>query len=61
MSITEFIQMGGYAGFVWSAYLIAIVVLVVNLWLPNRRHRQQLMTLIKNNQQANLKKDDPPA
>ena len=61
MSIAEFIQMGGYAGFVWSAYLIAIVVLVVNLWLPNRRHRQQLMTLIKNNQQANLKKDDPPA
>ena len=61
MSITEFLQMGGYAGFVWSAYLVAIVVLVVNLWLPNRRHRRQLMTLTQNNQQVDLKQDDPPA
>ena len=61
MSITEFLQMGGYAGFVWSAYLVAIVVLVVNLWLPNRRHRRQLMTLTQNNQQVDPKKDDPPA
>ncbi len=61
MSITEFIHMGGYAGFVWSAYLVAMVVLVLNLWLPNRRHRQQLMALTKNNKETNLKKDDPPA
>ena len=38
--MSEFLHMGGYAGYVWSAYGIALVVLVANLFLPLTAHRQ---------------------
>ncbi len=38
--------MGGYGKFVWSSYLIVFIVLIVNLWLPIRRHRRQLKSII---------------
>jgi heme exporter protein D len=41
MSFMEFLDMGGYAGFVWPAYLITAVVLIANLLLPRIRHRGQ--------------------
>jgi heme exporter protein D len=40
MSLTEFIDMGGYAVYVWSSYGIALVVLVANLVLPLSEHRK---------------------
>ncbi|MBL09878.1 MAG: heme exporter protein CcmD [Acidiferrobacteraceae bacterium] len=46
MSISEFFFMGGYGKFVWSSYLIVFIVLIVNLWLPIRRHRRQLKSII---------------
>ena len=41
MSFMEFLDMGGYAGFVWPAYLITAAVLIVNLLLPRIRHHRQ--------------------
>ena len=45
MSFIEFLDMGGYAGFVWPAYLITAAVLIVNLLLPRIRHRRQRESL----------------
>ena len=45
MSLSEFFDMGGYAAFVWSSYALALVVLILNVWLPWQQHRQSLRTL----------------
>ena len=45
MSFIEFLDMGGYASFVWPAYLITAIVLIVNLLLPRIRHRRQRESL----------------
>jgi heme exporter protein D len=42
MSLGEFLSMGGYAEYVWSSYGIATVVLVANIVIPVRRHRQMI-------------------
>ena len=39
MSLAEFLNMGGYAAYVWSSYGIAVVVLVANLVIPVQKHR----------------------
>jgi heme exporter protein D len=36
MSLREFLHMGGYAGFVWTAYGLTTLVLVFN-WASARR------------------------
>jgi heme exporter protein D len=38
----EFLDMGGYAFYVWSAYAAAVVVLTANLIGPLRRRRRLL-------------------
>ena len=40
--MTEFLNMGGYGLYVWPAYLIVAIVLVLNLVVPLRRHRRLL-------------------
>ncbi len=37
MSLEQFFAMGGYAFYVWTAYAVALAVLVFNLVLPLRR------------------------
>ncbi len=37
MSLEQFFSMGGYAFYVWTAYGVALAVLMVNLVLPLRR------------------------
>lgn len=39
-SIHEFLTMGGYAAYVWPAYGIAAVIIVVNCIAPLRRLRR---------------------
>ncbi len=34
--MTEFLDMGGYARFVWSAYGISLTVLSITVWLTKR-------------------------
>ncbi|HEX5339837.1 MAG TPA: heme exporter protein CcmD [Gammaproteobacteria bacterium] len=50
-SVHEFLVMGGYAMYVWPAYGIAAVVLIVNAWLPGRQLRRLLKQLKHREQQ----------
>jgi heme exporter protein CcmD len=36
MDLREFFNMGGYAGYVWPAYGLTTVVLVLNWWTARR-------------------------
>jgi heme exporter protein D len=40
--MSEFLRMGGYAPYVWSAYGITLVTLVLNVWWIRRSHRRAL-------------------
>ena len=40
MNLEEFLHMGGYAGYVWSSYGIALVVLLANIISPIRERRR---------------------
>ena len=39
-ALGDFLAMGGYGFYVWSAYGVALVVLVANLAAPLRRERE---------------------
>lgn len=43
--MSEFLSMGGYAGYVWSSYALGLLVVVVNVWLPAQRERAVLQRL----------------
>ena len=45
--MSEFFHMGGYAAYVWSAYGISLVVLIMNIILPIRREKALLHNLRK--------------
>ena len=34
--MNDWLNMGGYAPYVWGSYLLALAVVAVNLWLPSR-------------------------
>jgi heme exporter protein D len=57
MSLSEFFHMGGYAVFVWSSYAIALVVLVLNWWLPLHQHKQNLKKLKRRFRQDSKQND----
>jgi heme exporter protein D len=38
MSLNEFLDMGGYARFVWPSYLLGLIVLGGNVWAALRMH-----------------------
>ena len=40
--MTDFLQMGGYAPYVWSAYGITLAVLLLNIWSARRARIQSL-------------------
>jgi heme exporter protein D len=43
----EFLNMGGYAFYVWTSYGIAAVVLVLNILIPLRQHRRLLVRIAR--------------
>ncbi len=45
MNWTKFIEMGGYAPYVWGVYAAAAVILVVNIIVAVRRHRSVIERL----------------
>lgn len=45
MNWAEFFAMGGYGKFVWSAYGMTAIIIVLNIVLPMRRHKQVLHML----------------
>jgi len=44
-SFREFLHMGGYAFYVWSAYALTAAVLAANAIVPRMRERQLLRAL----------------
>jgi heme exporter protein D len=42
MNLQEFLAMGGYAQYVWPAYLVTLVLLVVNIFTARSNHRRAL-------------------
>jgi len=40
--MSEFLQMGGYAPYVWSAYGFTLIVMVYSVWAAYRRHSAML-------------------
>ena len=45
--LQTFLHMGGYAPYVWSSYAIAVVLLVLNIVLPQRAERAALRRLAR--------------
>lgn len=46
-AVREFLAMGGYAPYVWSAYGLTAALLLGNLWLAFRRERRVLQELAR--------------
>ncbi|MGE0154721.1 MAG: heme exporter protein CcmD [Reyranellaceae bacterium] len=47
-SLSEFLAMGGHAGYVWPAFGLAFAILIgmaLQAWLQRRRLRRQLAAL----------------
>lgn len=45
--LQEFFHMGGYAYYVWSAYGLSVIILVLNVVLPLRDEKQMFRKLSK--------------
>jgi heme exporter protein D len=54
MSLNEFLAMGGYAFYVWGAYGLTLIVLVLNIVLPLLEHRQFLYKQAAKQRRSNL-------
>jgi len=46
MTLSEFLNMGGYAFYVWTSYALAGVVLIANVLMPMLNARKQRRELI---------------
>ena len=44
MNLQEFLQMGGYGAYVWSAYGLTAVVLMVNWWAARQQEADELLS-----------------
>ena len=54
-SLNEFLHMGGYGAYVWSAYGITFVAMVLSIVIPLRQHssiRQRLTRQLKRKKQS---------
>ncbi|WP_440996646.1 heme exporter protein CcmD [Arhodomonas sp. SL1] len=47
----EFLEMGGYAAYVWPSYLLTAAVLVANWWIPLQRRRSIVRRLARRKRQ----------
>lgn len=46
-TLAAFLEMGGYAIYVWPAFLFTAIVLIWNVFYPLHRHRSLRMALRK--------------
>ena len=44
MDVQEFLRMGGYAGYVWSAYGLTALVLLWNWWAARRCEAEERLS-----------------
>ena len=47
MSLQQFFSMGGYAFYVWTAYVMVLGVLLVNIILPLRRKAEVKNSIVR--------------
>lgn len=47
MNLSEWFAMGGYGGYVWASYGLALVIVVYNLIAPIRRERRLLREIAR--------------
>jgi len=52
MTLNEFLNMGGYAFYVWTSYGLALAVLLINVILPLRQRRKLLNDIARTNRRA---------
>ena len=52
LAISEFFYMGGYAEYVWPAYLITIALLAINIILPIVKKRQVIKRITSDARQS---------
>ena len=58
MTLSEFIDMGGYGAYVWSSYAICCIVLIMNVIQPVLRERKTNRELQKRLQSRDSNKRD---
>lgn len=49
-SFSDFIDMGGYGAYVWSAYVFFAIVLIFNIWQPMLARKKFLKQQLKREQ-----------
>jgi heme exporter protein D len=55
MSFSEFLDMGGYAFYVWSSYGITLLILAINVIGPLQLHRKILTDIARAARRARKK------
>lgn len=53
--LNEFLHMGGYAAYVWSAYGLCLVTMLLNLVLPFKTEKKILQAVRKREEREKLK------
>ena len=49
-SVAEFLDMGGYAFYVWGSFGITALVMVIEVWQVRARHRHIVRNLFNENE-----------
>ncbi len=55
MNFSEFLDMGGYAFYVWSSYGLTLVILAINVIGPLQLHRKLLTDIARAARRARKK------
>ncbi len=55
MSFSEFLDMGGYAFYVWSSYGLTLVILAINVIGPLQLHKKLLTDIARAARRARKK------
>ena len=55
MSLSEFLHMSGYGGYVWTSYGLTLLVLVVNFVSARRLEAEQQRLALR---RSNIEKED---
>ena len=56
----EFFQMGGYAKFIWSAYIIVALVLI-GLWVISQRFQRSSAEILKKLNDKSRRESEKPS
>ena len=54
-SLRTFLHMGGYAFYVWTSYVLAVVVLILNIIFPRKREQDFFQLLRKRRKATGIK------